>query len=660
MAAPLSPLPAGAATSYGPEVLWAWGAQRPQKLRDEGARRAQLLQQVMRLIETGRTFGAAAEAVALANGLHAANLRNWYYGANGRPGAQHYHPSDWAAALIPGYAGRTATAGCSPEAWDYFKADYLRNEKPASTACYDRLIRAAAEHGWTVPALRTLERRIERELSRSAVILARQGSEALKRSYPAQERDRGVFRALEAVNADGHRFDVFVKWPDGEVGRPTMVAWQCIYSGKVLSYRVDKTENTDAVRLAFGDLVERYGIPSRAYLDNGRAFASKWMTGGIPNRYRFKVKEEEPAGILTVLGVSVHWATPYHGQATPIERAFRDLCEYVARHPAFAGAYTGNDPTAKPESYGSKAIALADFLATLSTEIAAHNAREKRRGATAAGRSFDTVFAESYSQSPIRKATAEQRRLWLLAAEGVVVRRDGSIALAAEKENRYWSAALHELAGQSIVARFDPQSLHDLVHCYTMDGRYLGTAQCVQSAGFSDTQAAREHSRARNQFKRAARDQLDAELRMTALQASKFIPVVEPAELPDSRVVRPAFTLRTQPEAAPLTTQQQAAHQQLVDEIAAAEQQTAQLPETRRQKFQRWVRLSRRIATRDALTEHEIDWYAQFKRTTEFRMEAELHADFGLQVDGEPVVIAEADLKKEHPQKRGDVHDTSN
>uniref|UniRef100_UPI0039800C3B transposase domain-containing protein n=1 Tax=Salmonella sp. s54836 TaxID=3159673 RepID=UPI0039800C3B len=92
----------------------------------------------------------------------------------------------------------------------------------------------------------------------------------------------------------------------------------------------------------FRDVVERYGIPHHAWLDNGRGFASKLLTGGVANRYRFKVREEDPTGILVALGVQIHWATPYHGQAKPIERAFRDLCDRVAKHPAFAGAYTGH------------------------------------------------------------------------------------------------------------------------------------------------------------------------------------------------------------------------------------------------------------------------------------------------------------------------------
>lgn len=624
--------PASAATfTYDEQALWKWAAARPQKLRDEGARRARMLQQVMRLIEASRSFLQAAEVIGQANGIAAANLRNWYYGANGKRGAQNYQAADWPAALIPGYAGRTAIAGCSVEAWDYFKADYLRLEKPASTACYDRLKRAAAQHGWRVPSLATLERRMQREMSRAAIVLAREGSEALKRSYPAQERDRSVLSALEAVNADGHKFDVFVKWPDGKIERPVMVAWQDIYSGKLLAYRVDHTENTDAVRLSFGEVVERYGIPSHSYLDNGRAFASKWMTGGIPNRYRFKVREEEPAGILTMLGVEVHWATPYHGQAKPIERAFRDLCEYVSRHPAFAGAYTGNNPNAKPENYGSAAIPLAGFLAVLDTEIAAHNARQGRRATICNGRSFDDTFAESYQRAPVRKATAEQRRLWLLAAEGVTVRRDGSITLKAERDNHYWSAELHDLAGHNIIARFDPQALHDRVHCYTMDGRYIGEAQCVQAAGFNDTMAAREHSRARNQFKRAARDQLDAEVRMTALEASKFIPAATQSDTPDSRMVRPAFNLRTLPKPK-LSEEEQAAIKAFTGDFNPAPQPVID-GEDPREKYKKWVRIDRRIQHGEQVEEADHQHWRAYPLSNDFTSMKGFFEDFGLPVE---------------------------
>jgi putative transposase len=140
-------------------------------------------------------------------------------------------------------------------------------------------------------------------------------------------------------------------------------------------------------RLAFADLFSKWGIPAGCLLDNGRAFASKWITGGAKTRFRFKIREEEPTGILTALGVRIHWATPYRGQSKPIERAFRDLCDTIASHPAVHGAYTGNHIDAKPENYGIAGGSDRDvFVELVSRGIAAHNARPGRRTETARGR----------------------------------------------------------------------------------------------------------------------------------------------------------------------------------------------------------------------------------------------------------------------------------
>src|SRR3546814_2966550 len=90
---------------------------------------------------------------------------------------------------------------------------------------------------------------------------------------------------------------------------------------------------------------------------------------------------------------------------------FRYLCDAVAKHPAFEGAYTGNRPDAKPENYGSKAVDLDTFLRVWNEGMAAHNARLGRRTEMAMGRlSFDQVFDESYARSPIGKATEEDRK----------------------------------------------------------------------------------------------------------------------------------------------------------------------------------------------------------------------------------------------------------
>ena len=514
--------------------LWRWFDGLSNKKKAEAQRRLNAITLVEQLAATGRPLTSVVPQVARQVGIAPSGIYRWrelVYGVR---------LDDRLPTLAPRHAGRPGEAECTPEAWEMFAADYLRPEKPNLTDCYDRVVRTGRERGWTVPSRTTLGRRID-AMPPQVVVLAREGAEALKRLYPAQERDRSMFHALEAVNADGHKWDLFVAWPDGTVGRPQMVVFQDLYSGMMLSWRVDQTANKEAVRLAFGDMVSTWGIPDHCWLDNGRDFASKWITGGTPNRYRFKVRDEDPAGILTALRVEVHWTTPYSGQSKPIERGFRDFAQSIAKHPAFAGAYAGNTPVNKPDNYGARAVPLETFLQVVAGEIAAHNDRVGRRSRVCGGRlSFSQAFAASYAASPIRRATPEQARLWLLAAEALRVdRRDGTIRM---EGNRYWTDLLLPLRGQSVVARFDPQSLQDDLHIYRTDGAYLGRAQCVEAAGFADVDAARAHGRARRTWMRASRELLDAERRLTIDQVAAMLPApAEPAPAPETKVVRPLF-----------------------------------------------------------------------------------------------------------------------
>lgn len=528
-------------------AMWAHYESVPQPMKDIAQQRLAALRAVAKLVDQGHRLQDARGAVAAqlqrdgVRGGSVPSLCRW------AAAVAKLEPQHWLAALVPNYAGGTATAEIPEQAWDIFKADYLRPEAPTATGCYDRLQRIAKVRGWELPSLDTFERRIAR-LPRGVLILARQGEEALMRTFPAQERDRTVFHALEAVNADGHKFDVFVRTPMGDIVRPMLVGVQDLYSGKILGWRLAETESADLARFAFRDAISRYGIPSHAWLDNGRGFASKMLTGGVANRFRFKVREDDPTGVLVGMGIEIHWATPYHGQAKPIERAWRDFCDRIAKHPEFAGAYTGNSPDAKPENYGSKAVAWDDFVRIVDDEIAAHNARPKRRTRVCGGvHSFDEVFASSYAQSTIRKATEEQLRQLLLAAEVVSADRlDGSVRLSG---NRYWCEALSEHAGRKLLLRFDPDALHTAVEVYTLANVYVGRADCIAAVGFADTQAAREHTRARRQYIRATRDQAKAEIRMDAAQVAAQLPGAPiPDALPAPGVIAPVFGRGRKPQ----------------------------------------------------------------------------------------------------------------
>lgn len=524
---------------------WQWFDGLPASRKDKAQERLDALDAIAALQRGGLQKNVAVAEIASRIGVGPSTVYSWFELVQGLDRAE------WLPALAPRHGGRQKTVDCDPRAWEFLKADYLRLAKPSFTSCYRRLQAAAGEQGWTIPSERTLVRRIETEIPEAMCVLAREGEDALKRMYPAQERDRTQLHALEAVNLDGHVWDVFVRWPDGAVGRPVMVAVQDLYSNKILAWRIDRSENSDSIRLAFADTFRRYGLPDRAYMDNGRGFASKFITGGTPNRYRFKVKAEEPSGILTSVGVQVHWTRPYSGQSKPIERAFRDFCDAIAKHPAFEGAYTGNKPEAKPENYGSRAIPIETFNQIVDQGIAMHNAREGRNTRVCQRRlSFDQAFEQSYTTALIRKATEEQLRMCLMAAESVKAdQRSGAIRLLG---NRYWSEAMHDLRGRPVTVRFDPDNLYDGIHVYRLDGSFAGFADCIELTGFEDTAAARDHARNRKQFIKAHKAMADAERRMSLDELAALLPRVEEAEPPEAATVRPLFTgsaaLKAQPE----------------------------------------------------------------------------------------------------------------
>jgi len=497
---------------------------------EDRAKAAMRLKAVLRIeavIASGFRKGEAIDAVTSETGIAARTLRRWCDRVAGLPA------SDWLAALAPRHECRGRRADCHPAAWTALKSDYLRPEAPGFSACYRRVAEAAEREGWApVPSEAALRRRLEAEVPQAVIVARRKGRELAERMRPAQRRDRSALRAMQVFNMDGHTFDVMVRRPsgEGEPFRPVLVAAGDIYSGKLLAWRLQESESRIGVRLVIGDVVERFGIPEEAILDNGRGFASKWITGGTANRYRFKVKDDEPDGLLTLLGVKVHWATPYHGQSKPIERSFRDLCETISRHPFCAGAYTGNSPVTKPENYGARALDWDEFRAFVDREIAAHNARSGRTSAVAKGRSLDETFRASMAApgTVVMRPTAAQRDFWLLAAEAVTARRpSGEVHLLGA---RYWAEEMMEHVGRKVVARFDPDNLTKSARIYTLDGRLICTAPAIEDVPFLSAEDAQRRARDMRTYRKQLREMEAAHVRMSAEDLARlYTPPLGPA-----------------------------------------------------------------------------------------------------------------------------------
>ena len=498
--------------------------------------------EILTFIDELLAAGAAADmtsAVLIAvrrYGVSRASIYNW------RAQLHHLPRADWLPALAPSSTASKQPSACSQEAWEFLTADYLRPERPSFSACYRRMVKVAKKNKWTpVPSERALRRRLDAEVPAEVQTLARDGKEKAKTLYPAQRRSRASLHAMQVVNMDGHKLDVFVMVPWSETPvRMFLLGIQDLYSGKILSWRLSDSENKETVRLVIGDMVEKFGIPEGIVLDNGRAFASHWISGGTANRYRFKVKDEDPRGLLTTLGVEVHWTNPYSGQSKPIERAWRDLAENISKHPFCAGAYTGNTTANKPENYGSRAIPLSDFHMHVSEQVAEHNAQAGRRAANCAGRSFDDTFAASIETAIVSQPTAAQKSLWLLASE--VIRTQKGNGEIHYQGNRYWNRALTQHAGKKITIRFDPDDLHGTIKVYDLNNALICDAECIADTGFFDQDAARNHARARRDYLKGLKATAEAKRKLSAKQLGELIYQGEKASTEEPKPVRPKVT----------------------------------------------------------------------------------------------------------------------
>jgi transposase InsO family protein len=520
-----------AEATAGQESAWAWFDKQNAKVKAEAQRRLDAVNAIHLLCEAGSTRSAAVAAASEDHAVGQSTLWNWLRACEGIP------RPDWLVALAPRRKGGGSEAEIHPELWQAFKSDYLRVEAPTLTSVYRRVGRIAKQMGLSMPHERTFRRRLEREVPTEVLILRREGEEALRRATPSNRRSVAELQAMEWINIDGHVWDVFVRLPTGKVTRPTMIAMQDVYSRKIVAFRIGTEESAVNTRLTFADLFRDWGIPGHVVMDNGRGFNSKWLTGGTDHRFRFKVRPEDPLGLLPGLGIKTHATLPFRGQSKPIERAFRDLCDSIAKHPAFAGAYTGNNPMAKPENYGSKAVDWDRFCEVAAVEIAEHNAQTGRRTEMANGRSFDEVFAESYAIAPVTKVVDPVvLRMALLAADLKRVDNTGVIEIAG---NRYHHPDLIALRGQRVTVRFDPDKLHAPIYVYESHGPYLLEAMLLANTGFGDIAGAREVAKRTKAVNRKAKELAEAQRLLSPEEVAALQVASPPAAKPEATVIRP-------------------------------------------------------------------------------------------------------------------------
>ena len=554
-AAKAAPAPAKAPETsfdYDARGLWKWWMARTAKQREAGLFRAGVILEAEALArDQGLPFlKAARKAAARTDGVKWSRIRDWYYGAKGRPGARLYALEDRPAALTPGHAGGSRRVTIPPQAWDFFCAHWLDRSRPSVADSCRRTREAAAANGWgKLPSVRTFRRRARSDIPVAVRILKRHGKRAVAVTYPTQRRDKRGIRAGEIASGVGLKFDsLWVDWGSGEIiNTSTGWFWQDVRTGCIMAHRVAVSEKTDLFRLATYDLTGTC-VPRVMQIDNTRVAACKPMTGRMKGRKRFKDQPGDPEGLLKTIGVEkVQWTNPDritgNAGAKPIERAFGigGIHKMVRTNPLFHG-----------RGYSKKTAVPADeFRKVVAQEVVRFNAREGRRSPICGGvKSFEQAFREDF-EDPTNKPRVlapEQREILKRVPVAVTPRGPtGEISFdpvpgtGKPGRVRYWSKDLLQHAGRKLTAYYDPENLKAPVTVLDPDGRLACDAENFGDVAFNDTAAAGEYARNRRRHVKATKVAARAAQRMSSVRAAALSPEPEGAETPEAGVIVPNF-----------------------------------------------------------------------------------------------------------------------
>ncbi|WP_430735211.1 Mu transposase C-terminal domain-containing protein [Halodesulfovibrio aestuarii] len=218
----------------------------------------------------------------------------------------------------------------------------LQPNHPTVSSAIRMATSAMEAQGLEIPAERTMRRFIAmwKETNFGTWVYTREGKKAWNDKAAFYiERDYSLIEVGDIVVADGHvlNFETLNPWT-GKAQRMELIMWYDMKSNCPLGWEIMPTENTQSIAAAFRRAVMTLGkYPLIAYLDNGKAFRSKYFNG-------VDFRQTGIAGLFQELGIHTIFAWPYHGQSKTVERFFGTLHELEQWVPS----YVGNSIDAKP------------------------------------------------------------------------------------------------------------------------------------------------------------------------------------------------------------------------------------------------------------------------------------------------------------------------
>ena len=365
-------------------------------------------------------------------------------------------------ALVDSRGGHNKGAcSISEEAWEFFYSLYMTLQKRSIQWCYDKTKMKFPD----IPSVSAFKRKV-RTIPEYAILRYRAGTKAFTDALPSMIRDKSQVKPNDIWCSDHHRADVFVKNSTGHIIRPWITVFSDICSTKIISFIVrEEDPNTTVVKKCLRLGMETHGVPYEIYTDNGKDYKARDLS------------LEYPLSVMNVLGIGKITATPYHGQAKPIERFFRTLEERFGK---MFYSYAGNDAKKRPEHMAKTLKKLEQdeniptlefYTAQLTRWVEEYN-NTAHHGEGMDGQTPNQVY---YGKLEKKREVNDRNALRLLCGKTEIRTVDKNGIRLMNNMFCNYDGRLIQYYGKKVMVTYDPDDMEN-VYIFDMDYRYICTA----------------------------------------------------------------------------------------------------------------------------------------------------------------------------------------
>lgn len=373
--------------------------------------------------------------------------------------ARRTYEKEGIAGLLAGYGKAAGKTAVRDKEFEHFKSAYLKEGAPSLKSCWIKTLGFAGVPVSEFPSPKSFLRRLEKEMPKQAIYLARHGRQKWNVKYGRYlDRDYSGLKPGECIVSDHAQLDVAVMLPSGKPCFPWITAWRDFKSGKWLGWHLHpEPPNSDHVFQAFYYAVKAHGLPTDVYVDNGKDYRVRDFAGGR-SYHKISVDEGRATAMLSLLEITPHFSIPYNPQSKTIERDFLKSKEWFSKHmPGYRGGQVKERPEALKAEIKQGRILPWNELETLMDGFIKDvlNKMPSDGSKVLQGRCPDELWEAERVEMKRPRSRQALSLFCMRASKPLTVGRNG--VKDAEMGVTYWAEEMSGIKGQKVYLRRDPR-----------------------------------------------------------------------------------------------------------------------------------------------------------------------------------------------------------